>query len=543
LAESIIRRYGISATSGLLETCRNVANDGDVTVAVLGRFKAGKSSFLNHFLGRDLLPVGVIPVTSVVTEIMYGPVEAAMVQFIDGRAAQVPVEAVRQYIAESENPENFQQVRSVVIQLPELSKFRGLRFVDTPGLDSALVHNTKAALDWLPNVGLALLAVSVDPPLSEQDVALIQSLYKFTPNVSLLITKTDLLSPQQTSEVLDFIRQQLAKRIPKPPVVLPYSTRPGFESLRSGVENVLLNDTIGTLGERREQILRRKTDTLLRECADFLLLALKAAEAADTERETLRRVVEVERDAIADLKSEFRLVVRHTAGGIRAQFAAIFERSRSSVETRLTDKLRVTFPQWSTTLAKALAAYEEWLRVELEQELSQLSMLLRPEFISPLTKTSKQVQRLLQTYRDQLSDHTERAFGVPLRTTEADIEPESPREPDIRIGHVFDRNWELLSPVLPMAVIKRLVYGHFQRKLPFMVEKNFSRATTQWADAVTGALTLLEKEADRRLDELIGTVDHLLSTNPRRAEEIRKDVARIDRCREELGDVEVRNAT
>ena len=43
----------------------------EIGVAVLGRFKAGKSSFLNDFLGRGILPVGV-PVTAVVTEIRYG---------------------------------------------------------------------------------------------------------------------------------------------------------------------------------------------------------------------------------------------------------------------------------------------------------------------------------------------------------------------------------------------------------------------------------------------------------------------------------------
>ena len=43
----------------------------------MGRFKAGKSSFLNHFTNRSILPVGVVPVTAVVTEIRFGPVEKA----------------------------------------------------------------------------------------------------------------------------------------------------------------------------------------------------------------------------------------------------------------------------------------------------------------------------------------------------------------------------------------------------------------------------------------------------------------------------------
>ena len=70
------------------------------------------------------------------------------------------------------------------MELPGLERFCGLKFVDTPGLESALLHNTEEALKWLPNVGLALVAVSVDPPLSQQDIELLTRLYRFTPNVS-----------------------------------------------------------------------------------------------------------------------------------------------------------------------------------------------------------------------------------------------------------------------------------------------------------------------------------------------------------------------
>ena len=55
------------------------------SLAMLGRFKAGKSSFLNHFIGRDFLPVGVIPITSVVTEMAWALEESAEVRFLDGR--------------------------------------------------------------------------------------------------------------------------------------------------------------------------------------------------------------------------------------------------------------------------------------------------------------------------------------------------------------------------------------------------------------------------------------------------------------------------
>src|SRR6266508_6977019 len=91
------RRYRISALEPLLASCRAVAAQKEISVAVLGRFKAGKSSFLNHLFRRDLLPVGVVPVTAVVTEIDYGPKVKAVVRFLDGHSEQTPVDSIRQF--------------------------------------------------------------------------------------------------------------------------------------------------------------------------------------------------------------------------------------------------------------------------------------------------------------------------------------------------------------------------------------------------------------------------------------------------------------
>src|ERR1039458_5068097 len=62
LAADVAARYQISALSGLLTSARAAVRQDEISVAVLGRFKAGKSSFLNHFVGRSVLRVGVVPV-------------------------------------------------------------------------------------------------------------------------------------------------------------------------------------------------------------------------------------------------------------------------------------------------------------------------------------------------------------------------------------------------------------------------------------------------------------------------------------------------
>lgn len=271
--EELCRRHGISALDDFIGSCRKFAREKTLNVAVLGRFKAGKSSFLNHLLGRRLLPVGVIPVTSVVTAIEWGATERAEVLFLDGRREAAPVDRIGDFISEDGNPGNCKQVSRVLVELPSMERYQGVRFVDTPGLDSVFEHNTGASLEWLPNVGLALVAVGVDPPLSRHDIDLIRNLSRYTPNISLLLTKVDLLEEAERAQVREFVGNQLARYWNQAPPLFPYSVRPGFEHLRAELDRSLLAPARNGAGEQRAAILRYKLDSLLGECAEYLNVA------------------------------------------------------------------------------------------------------------------------------------------------------------------------------------------------------------------------------------------------------------------------------
>jgi GTP-binding protein EngB required for normal cell division len=532
-----VERHALSSLNPLLASCRAALDQPEITVAIMGRFKAGKSSFINHFIGRSILPVGVVPVTTVVTEIRFGPVEKATVQFLnkegkDGERKDLSVDEIGSYVSERENPENHKRVAAIRVELPSLAGFQGLTFVDTPGLESVLAHDTDASMRWLPNAGLALVAVSVDPPLSQRDIELIEKLYQYTPNVSILLTKVDLLGPAERLEVLEFVRTQLAKSFPQPPQVLAYSVRPGFEDLRAHLEQSLFQVNLAEFGVQRRAIVARKIGTLLNECAGFVTLSLKAAESLDSEREALKRQVVGEKQVIADVKSDLQLIVRHASGGTRATIASVLEKHQRELDDRLLADLQDRFPSWTRSLAVLLSSFQNWMDDSLSRELTRVSHAERSKLIEPLQRTAQQVFRYLQEFRGRLSDRTSRAFGVPLHTTEVEIEIQEPMTPDISVGRVFDRNWELLSPVLPVVLIKPLVRRHFAGQVPYAVYKNISRLTSQWEESVNAALLNIGKEAERRLDELLGTVERLIDgASSDRVPAIQQDLDRIASAR------------
>ena len=133
-----------------------------------------------------------------------------------------------------------------------------------------------------------------------------------------------------------------------------------------------------------------------------------------------------------------------------------------------------------------------------------------------------------QHFRNRLSERMLEALGVPLRTTEIELPTEDPRSPDVRVGKIFDRSWELLSWLIPMTLVQGIVLKHYHRKVGDFVFTNLSRLASQWEDIVNVSLLALEKESIRRLDGLIGTIEKLIASAGQQAPQIREDIQLLE---------------
>jgi GTP-binding protein EngB required for normal cell division/uncharacterized damage-inducible protein DinB len=527
LVSEVAARYRLTSLRPLLEICKASGDRMDLSIAVLGRFKAGKSSFLNHLLGREVLPVGVVPVTSVVTDVGYGDQDAASVHFADGQEVNIPVQDLRLYVAESENPLNRKHVEAVSVRLAALSRWPGLRFIDTPGLESAFAHNTEASLGWAPNVDIALVAIGVDPPLSSHDIALIGMLFKYTPQVAVLLTKADVVDERQLGEVIDYVRGQLAARFKHNIPIHPYSTHAGFENLKVDLEDSLLKRVAADVVSQRRAISTQKLATLAAECAQFIRLTLKSAEMLDAERDSLQRQLMTERESLADMRLEVQLIARHAASGTRSAIEKALAPCESSIRRALLNAFEDQAPHLPRSLGKLLEAFRDWIRPVLSSELIAASRAKRSEFVQPLTSVQRQYQRVLQNFRDRLSERTLALCGVPLHNKEPEIVPQPPKLPDVHISRAFDHSWELLSPLLPMSMLRGVVLNRFRRKIADETYKNLSRLTSQWEEIMTSAIFELQREAERRMEELLSTVQDLVSASGENAPQIRADLEKL----------------
>ena len=210
------------------------------TLAVVGQFNRGKSSLMNAIIGRELLPVGVLPLTSAITILRFGPKERLLIrrQNVDLDVAfpqEFPVERLAEFVTEKENPGNRKRVKTACLELPLPFLRRGLEFVDTPGVGSAIEANTTTTLTFLPECDAVLFVTSVDSPFSRVELEFLESIRQDVRKIFFIVNKTDLLSAGERGEVLDFVRDTIRTHTGTEDVkIFPVSSRLGLAAKLEG---------------------------------------------------------------------------------------------------------------------------------------------------------------------------------------------------------------------------------------------------------------------------------------------------------------------
>jgi len=503
------------------------ANHG-IDVAVFGRFKAGKSSFLNHLAGRDVLPIGVVPLTAVITRLRYGPVDKAVVRFLDGLTRTIPVSDIMLFVSEHENPENRKQVVSVDVELPALQAFAPLQFVDTPGLGSAFAHNSEVAMEWLPNVGAALVAVSSDAPLSERDIVLLEELRHHTPKIVLLLTKADLLTEAQRSEVMEFVQEQIHRKWNWELPVFFYSVQPALAVLKTELQKRLLDPLLHDRANATGQILRYKLASLVSQTLDYLNIALASATQADSSRQALRERLDKERQQFDLLREELQLMAREWSAKALNQSLERLKPIQRTLQGKVTRELKAQFPQWRLRLPLCLKAWREWLQSFLARELSEVSHTQQTMFCEPVQIVSAHLARTVRAFQDRLAGHIQAAFGVTIAPCEFAPNVQNLSAPPVDVNYAFDAAFSTLGHILPMALFRRPVERVLLRKARYEVEKNLSRLAAGWSDRVSVAISALTQQAEQHARNELTTLEQMLSQTKSDEPRLREVIANLE---------------
>jgi GTP-binding protein EngB required for normal cell division len=210
------------------------------TVVMAGRFSQGKSSLMNAVLGVDRLPTGIVPLTSVITLIRYGTKERVLLEYENwGLRQEVTLEELADYVTERGNPGNTKGIRGAEIQLPAEALRRGVVFVDTPGLGSAIFENSETTERFLPEIDVLILVTSYESPVTEDELRFLERASRVVQAVFVVVNKHDTVVRDQRSEVLAYV-ERITREVLGDTARAPFSV-----SARDGLAAKMAGDTCG----------------------------------------------------------------------------------------------------------------------------------------------------------------------------------------------------------------------------------------------------------------------------------------------------------
>lgn len=157
----------LSSSIELIEQVAIRLREHRFTVAVVGEFKTGKSTFVNALLGVDVVPTDVLPATATLNRITYGLESSIEVIYKDAHRESVAFDKLKEFVTkEYVTTDLLETIDEVVVNHPAPYLLNNVDIIDTPGLNDES-SMTSVTLSVLPKIDAAVLVISGLSPFSE----------------------------------------------------------------------------------------------------------------------------------------------------------------------------------------------------------------------------------------------------------------------------------------------------------------------------------------------------------------------------------------
>ncbi len=180
-----------------------------LVIPVVGNFSAWKSTLLDRFLEKSVLPTGITPETSLATELHYS-VDERIEAFSNNDEKAESFELNEQsFEAIKDNATKYSYLK-VYLNNEALKNSAPLVFVDMPGFDSPISSHTHAILEYLERgVHFVILASVEEGNLTKRMVRELKNLLEFDKGLSFILSKTNLRTASQVEEISRYIEEQI----------------------------------------------------------------------------------------------------------------------------------------------------------------------------------------------------------------------------------------------------------------------------------------------------------------------------------------------
>ncbi|GAA7694297.1 dynamin-like GTPase family protein [Helicobacter pylori] len=180
-----------------------------LVIPIVGNFSAGKSTLLNRFLEKSVLPTAITPETSLATELHYSANERIEAFSNNDEKAESFELNEQSFEVIKENAPKYSYLK-VYLNNEALKNSAPLVFVDMPGFDSPISSHTHAILEYLERgVHFVIFTSAEEGSLTKRMVRELKNLLEFDKGLSFILSKTDLRTPSQVEEISHYIQDQI----------------------------------------------------------------------------------------------------------------------------------------------------------------------------------------------------------------------------------------------------------------------------------------------------------------------------------------------
>ena len=180
---------------------------------VVGEFNAGKSTFINALLGRQVLPDGVTPTTTRIHHLKYGEADGKSVGDDGIEVITAPVEILDE-----------------------------VHIVDTPGTNALDRDHEAITSDFVPRADLVLFVTSADRPFTESERGFMNEIRQWGKKLVFVVNKVDILQTEDDlQKVVDYVSENGERLLGFSSEVFPVSSQQALTAkMRPQVDQELL---------------------------------------------------------------------------------------------------------------------------------------------------------------------------------------------------------------------------------------------------------------------------------------------------------------
>jgi GTPase Era involved in 16S rRNA processing len=354
-------------------------------LVVLGEFNHGKSTFVNALLGQDVLPTGITPTTAAINHVVYAQNPTAKVVLSSGESKYLDPGQLKEWVTVAGG--HASEVAYVELGFPSDLLQNNVVLVDTPGVNDLNEQRAEVTYGYVPRADAVVFLLDAGQALKDSEREFLRSrvLESARDRLIFVLGKMDMLSPDERTAVVEYVKSGLAQITPDP-VVFPLSAKDwarskdgssGMPELMQYFERFLARD--------RAQVILDNAATDAARTASYLEnnlgVRMRAYDMDIGELETRISAVREQLDASKRKLDELHGRIDAEAGSIKnqvgldlEQFAKAFVQAlphqidsvdADDVKTYLPAFIEDKFKEWAEVEGAKLAAMLEHLAEEV----------------------------------------------------------------------------------------------------------------------------------------------------------------------------------